>query len=63
MVLEKRKSFTQKSGTKRSLCRLQPRLLHVMLDELLKKSCVVLIILVFSFDALFGLSWRMLTHV
>jgi hypothetical protein len=32
MVLEKRKSFMQKNGTKRSLCRLRPRLLHVMLD-------------------------------
>jgi hypothetical protein len=32
MVLEKRKSFMQKSGTRRSLCRLRPRLLHVVLD-------------------------------
>ena len=32
MVLEERKSFMQKSGTRRSLCRLRPRLLHVMLD-------------------------------
>jgi hypothetical protein len=32
MVLEKRKSFMQKSGTKRSLFRLQLRLLHVVLD-------------------------------
>jgi hypothetical protein len=32
MVLEKRKSFMQKSGTKRSLFRLRPRLLHVVLD-------------------------------
>jgi hypothetical protein len=32
MVLEKRKSFMQKSGTRRSLCRLWPRLLHVVLD-------------------------------
>jgi hypothetical protein len=35
MVLEKRKSSMQKSGTKRSLCRLWPRLLHVMLDVFL----------------------------
>jgi hypothetical protein len=32
MVLEKRKSFMQKSGTRRNLCRLRPRLLHVVLD-------------------------------
>jgi hypothetical protein len=32
MVLEKRKSFMQKSGTKRSLFRLRLRLLHAMLD-------------------------------
>jgi hypothetical protein len=37
-----------------------------LLNELLKKSCVVFIILehlivVFSFDDLFGLTWRMLT--
>jgi hypothetical protein len=68
MVLEKRKSFMQKSGTKRSLFRLRLRLLHAMLDcvlivclvifccsmtcvkwlrllnEPLKKSCVVFII-------------------
>jgi hypothetical protein len=35
MVLEKRKSFMQKSGTKRSLFRLQLRLLHAMLDIVL----------------------------
>jgi hypothetical protein len=32
MVLEKRKSFMQKSGTKRSLFRLRLRLFHAMLD-------------------------------
>jgi hypothetical protein len=32
MVLEKRKKFHAKSGTKRSLFRLQLRLLHSMLD-------------------------------
>jgi hypothetical protein len=32
MVLEKRKSFIQKTGTKRNLCRLWLRLLHVVLD-------------------------------
>jgi hypothetical protein len=35
MMLEKRKSFMQKSGTKRSLFRLQLRLLHVVLDVVL----------------------------
>jgi hypothetical protein len=35
MVLEKRKSFMQKSGTKRCLCRLRLRLLHVVLDVFL----------------------------
>jgi hypothetical protein len=43
MVLEKRKSFMQKSGTKRSLCRLRPRLLHVMLDVFLIVCLVVLL--------------------
>jgi hypothetical protein len=41
MVLEKRKSFMQKSGTKRSLCRLRLRLLHVVLDIILI-VCVVI---------------------
>jgi hypothetical protein len=35
MVLEKRKSFMRKSGTKRSLFRLRLRLLHAMLDVVL----------------------------
>jgi hypothetical protein len=35
MVLEKRKSFMQKSGTKRSLFRLLLRLFHAMLDVVL----------------------------
>jgi hypothetical protein len=35
MVLEKRKSFMQKSGTKSSLCRLRPRILHIVLDVFL----------------------------
>jgi hypothetical protein len=43
MVLEKRKSFMQKSGTSRSLCRLRPRLLHVMLDVFLIVCLVVLL--------------------
>jgi hypothetical protein len=43
MVLEKRKSFMQKSGTKRSLCRLRPRLLHVVLDVFLIVCLVVLL--------------------
>jgi hypothetical protein len=42
MVLEKRKSFMQKSGTKRSLCRLWPRLLHIALDVF---SIVCLVVL------------------
>jgi hypothetical protein len=44
MVLEKRKSFMQKkSGTRRSLCRLRPRLFHVMLDVFLIVCLVVLL--------------------
>jgi hypothetical protein len=43
MVLEKRKGFMQKSGTKRSLCRLRPRLLHVVLDVFLIVCLVVLL--------------------
>jgi hypothetical protein len=43
MVLEKRKSFMQKSGTKRSLCRQRPRLLHVVLDVVLIVCLVVLL--------------------
>jgi hypothetical protein len=42
LVLEKRKSFMQKSGTKRSLCRLRLRLLHVVLDVI---SIVCLVVL------------------
>jgi hypothetical protein len=89
MVLEKRKSFMQKSGTKRSLFRLRLRLLHVVLLVFLIVCLVVFavawlvsndwdcsmslwknhalfllygsIVVVFSFDALIGLTWRMLT--
>jgi hypothetical protein len=43
MVLEKRKSFVQKSGTRRSLCRLRFRLFHVMLDIFLILCLVVLL--------------------
>jgi hypothetical protein len=43
MVLEKRKSFMQKSGTKRSLFRLWLRLFHVMLDIVLIVCLVVLL--------------------
>jgi hypothetical protein len=43
MVLEKRKSFMQKRGTRRSLCRLRPRLLHVVLDVFLIVCLVVLL--------------------
>jgi hypothetical protein len=41
MVLEKRKSFMQKSGTKRSLFRLRLRLLHTMLDVVLIVCLVI----------------------
>jgi hypothetical protein len=43
IVLEKKKSFMQNSGTKRSLCRLRPRLLHVMLGFFLIVCLVVLL--------------------
>jgi hypothetical protein len=43
MVLEKRKSFMQKSSTKRSLFRLRLRLLHVVLDVFLIVCLVVLL--------------------
>jgi hypothetical protein len=41
MVLEKRKSFMQKSGTKRSLSRLRLRLFFVMLDVVLIVCLVI----------------------
>jgi hypothetical protein len=41
MVLEKRKGFMQKSGIRRSLCRLRPGLLHVMLDVFLIVCLVI----------------------
>jgi hypothetical protein len=41
IVLEKRKSFLQKSGTKRSLFRLRLRLFHVMLDVVLIVCLVI----------------------
>jgi hypothetical protein len=41
MVLENRKSFMQKSGTKRSLFRLRLRLLHAMLDVVLIVCLVI----------------------
>jgi hypothetical protein len=41
MVLERRKSFMQKSGTKRSLFRLQLRLFHAMLDVILIVCLVI----------------------
>jgi hypothetical protein len=43
MVLEKKKSFMQKSCTKRSLCRLRLRILHVVLDVVLIVCLVVLL--------------------
>jgi hypothetical protein len=44
MVLEKRKSFVQNSGIRRSLCRLLLRLFHAMLDVFLIVCLVVLLI-------------------
>jgi hypothetical protein len=45
MVLEKRKkSFMQKSGTKRSLFRLRLRLLHAMLDVVLIVCLVIFVV-------------------
>jgi hypothetical protein len=41
MVLEKRKSFMQKSGTKRSMFRLRLRLFHAMIDVVLIVCLVV----------------------
>jgi hypothetical protein len=56
MVLEKRKSFMQKSGTKRSLFRLRLRLLHVMLDV------VLIVCLVFFFYSMTCLKWLRLLN-
>jgi hypothetical protein len=44
MVLEKRKKFHAKSGTKRSLFRLRLRLLHDMLDVVLIVCLVVFVV-------------------
>jgi hypothetical protein len=44
MVLEKRKSFMQKSGTKRSLFRLRLRLFHAMLDIVLIVCLVIFVV-------------------
>jgi hypothetical protein len=44
MVLEKRKSLMQKSGTKRSLFRLWLRLLHDMLDVVLIVCLVIFVV-------------------
>jgi hypothetical protein len=43
MVLEKKKKFMQKSGTKRSLFRLRLRLFHDVLDIFLIVCLVVLL--------------------
>jgi hypothetical protein len=87
----KREKFHAKSGTKRSLFRLWPRLLHVVLDVVLIVCLVIFavarlvsndwdclmslwknhalfllcgsIIVVFSFDALIGLTCACLHHV
>jgi hypothetical protein len=52
MVLEKRKSFMQKSGTKRSMCRLRLRLLHVVLDIVL-----IICLVIFSVARLVSNDW------
>jgi hypothetical protein len=44
MVLEKRKSFMQKSGTKRSMFRPRLRLLHAMLDVILIVCLVIFVV-------------------
>jgi hypothetical protein len=44
MVLEMRKSFMEKSGTKRSLFRLWLRLLHVVLDVVLIVCLVIFVV-------------------
>jgi hypothetical protein len=44
MVLEKRKSFMQKNGTKRSLFRLRLRLFHAILDLVLIVCLVVFVV-------------------
>jgi hypothetical protein len=44
MVLQKRKSFMQKSGTKRSLFRLRLRLFHAMLDAILIVCLVIFVV-------------------
>jgi hypothetical protein len=52
MVLEKRKSFIQKSGTKRSLFRLQLRLFHAMIDVVL-----IVCLVIFSIAWLVSNDW------
>jgi hypothetical protein len=42
-VGKEKKNFMQKSGTRRSLCRLRLRLLHVVLDVFLIVCLVVLL--------------------
>jgi hypothetical protein len=55
MVLEKRKSLMQKSGTKRSLFRLRLRLFHAMLDVVL-----IVWLVVFAIAWLFSNDWDFL---
>jgi hypothetical protein len=55
MVLEKRKSFMQKSGTKRSLFRLRLRLFHAMLDVVL-----IVCLVIFSVAWLISNDWDFL---
>jgi hypothetical protein len=52
MVLEKRKSFMQKSGTKRSLFGQRLRLLHAMLDVVL-----IICLVIFSVAWLVSNDW------
>jgi sensor histidine kinase YesM len=58
MVLEKKKSFMQKSGTKRSLFRLWLRLFHAMLDIVL-----IVCLVVFSVARLVSNDWDCLMSV
>jgi hypothetical protein len=58
MVLEKRKKFHAKNGTKRSLFRLRLRLLHAMLDVVL-----IVCLVVFSIAWLVSNDWDCLTSL
>jgi hypothetical protein len=57
-VLEKRKSFMQKNGTKRSLFRLRLRLFHAMLDVVL-----IVCLVIFAVARLVSNDWDCLTSL